>query len=113
MTEIRHEPTAFDLIAASAAAAETRRRRDRVRNIGIGIAGFLALLSSWKLVVLWLNVPPYILPAPGARVHRAVERHRGLAGKPARLLPAAVEHAVQRAAGLPDRRRPSASCSAR
>jgi NitT/TauT family transport system permease protein len=64
MTEIRHEPTAFDLIAASTAAAETRRRRDRVRNIGIGIAGFLALLLVWKLAVLWLNVPPYILPAP-------------------------------------------------
>jgi len=64
MTEIRHEPTAFDLIAASTAAAETRRRRDRVRNVGIGIAGFLALLLVWKLAVLWLNVPPYILPAP-------------------------------------------------
>lgn len=64
MSEIRHEPTAFDLIAASAAAAETRRRRDRVRNIGIGIAGFLALLLAWKLVVVGLNVPPYILPTP-------------------------------------------------
>jgi NitT/TauT family transport system permease protein len=64
MTEIRHEPTAFDLLAASAAAAETRRRRGRLRNIGIGLAGFLALLLLWKLAVMWLNVPPYILPTP-------------------------------------------------
>jgi NitT/TauT family transport system permease protein len=64
MTDIRHEPTAFDLIAASAAAAQTRRRRDRVRNMGIGIAGFLTLLLVWKVVVLWLSIPAYILPAP-------------------------------------------------
>ena len=64
MTDIPHEPTAFDLIAASAGHAHARRRRERIRNIGIGIAGLIALLVLWKLVVVALNVPPYILPAP-------------------------------------------------
>src|SRR3972149_1681983 len=64
MTDIPHEPTAFDLIAASAVPAHARRRRERIRNIGIGIAGLLALLVLWKLVVVGLEVPPYILPAP-------------------------------------------------
>src|SRR3990170_9159226 len=64
MTDILHEPTAFDLIAASAVHAHARRRRERNRNIGIGIAGLLALLVLWKLVVVGLEVPPYILPAP-------------------------------------------------
>lgn len=64
MTDIRHEPSALDLIAASTAAAQMRRRRDRLRNIGIGLAGFLALLLVWKLVVMGLNVPPYIRPTP-------------------------------------------------
>ncbi len=64
MTDIRSEGSALDLIAASAAAAETRRRHLRVRNVGIGIAGFLVLLLVWKLGVVLFNVPPYILPAP-------------------------------------------------
>ena len=64
MTDIPHEPTAFDLIAASAGHAHARRRRERLRNIGIGIAGLIALLVLWKLVVVVLKVPPYILPAP-------------------------------------------------
>lgn len=64
MTDIRSEGAAFDLIAASAAAAETRRRRLRIRNIGFGLAGFLALLLVWKLSVMFFRVPPYILPAP-------------------------------------------------
>ena len=33
-------------------------------NVGIGIAGALALLVIWKVGVMALNVPPYILPAP-------------------------------------------------
>ena len=49
----------------------------------------------------------------GGRVHRAVERHRGVARKPARLLSAAVEHALERAARLPDRRGPRPRASAR
>ena len=64
MTDIRSEGAAFDLIAASAAAAESRRRRIRIRNIGLGFAGFLGLLLIWKLSVMLLKVPPYILPAP-------------------------------------------------
>lgn len=64
MTDIRTEPTALDLIAGSAAAAEHRRRRDRMRNITIGIAGFLTLILVWKLAVTGLNVPPYVVPAP-------------------------------------------------
>ena len=32
--------------------------------MGIGIAGALALLVIWKVGVMALNVPPYILPAP-------------------------------------------------
>ncbi len=32
--------------------------------MGIAIAGALALLLIWKLAVMLLNVPPYILPAP-------------------------------------------------
>ena len=35
MTDIRSGNSAFDLIAASAAAAETRRRRVRIRNFGV------------------------------------------------------------------------------
>lgn len=64
MTDIIHEPSASDLIAASASHAQARRRRERLRNIGIGIAGLLALLLVWKLAVMVLRVPPYILPAP-------------------------------------------------
>jgi NitT/TauT family transport system permease protein len=52
------------LIAATNAEAERRRRRDRIRNIGVGIAGFLALLLIWKLGVTVGDVPPYILPSP-------------------------------------------------
>lgn len=64
MTDIRNESPAFDLIAASAAAAETRRRRARILNVGIGLIGFLVLLLVWKLGVMFFKVPPYILPAP-------------------------------------------------
>jgi NitT/TauT family transport system permease protein len=64
MTEIRSEGSAFDLIAVSAAAAETRRRYVRIRNVAIGIIGFLVLLLVWKLGVVLFKVPPYILPAP-------------------------------------------------
>ena len=64
MTDILREPTPSDLIAASASHAQARRRRERLRNIGIGIAGLLTLLLVWKLSVMVLKVPPYILPAP-------------------------------------------------
>ena len=64
MTDIRSGNGAFDLIAASAAAAETRRRRVRIRNFGTGLVGFLVLLLVWKLGVTISHVPPYILPAP-------------------------------------------------
>ena len=64
MTDIRTETNALDLIAASAAAAQSRRRNVRIRNVGIGIAGFLTLLLVWKAGVIILKVPPYILPAP-------------------------------------------------
>ncbi len=64
MTDIRSESTAFALVASSSAAAQKRRRRDRIRNVGIGIAGFLALLLIWKLSVDVAKIPPYILPGP-------------------------------------------------
>lgn len=64
MTDIRRESATFDLIAASAVAAVAHRRRVRRRNIGFGFAGFLGLLLVWKLSVMLLKVPPYILPAP-------------------------------------------------
>jgi NitT/TauT family transport system permease protein len=64
MTDIPHEPSALDLVAASAATAQSRRRRARLANTAIGIAGFLALLVVWQLSVEVLKVPPYILPAP-------------------------------------------------
>ena len=64
MTDIPHEPSALDLVAASAASAQSRRRRTRLTNAGIGVAGFLALLLIWKLLVAVLQVPAYILPAP-------------------------------------------------
>ena len=64
MTDVRTETNSLDLIASSAAAAETRRRRDRMRNAAIGIAGFLCLLLVWKLSVDIFKVPPYIVPAP-------------------------------------------------
>jgi NitT/TauT family transport system permease protein len=64
VTDIPHEPSALDLVAASAASAQSRRRRARLTNAGIGVAGFLALLLIWKLLVAVLQVPAYILPAP-------------------------------------------------
>lgn len=64
MADIRTETNALDLIATSAAAAQSRRRNVRIRNIGIGVAGFLTLLLVWKAGVIILKVPPYILPAP-------------------------------------------------
>ena len=64
MTDVPHEPSALDLVAASAASAQSRRRRTRLTNAGIGVAGFLALLLIWKLLVAVLQVPAYILPAP-------------------------------------------------
>ena len=64
MADVRTETNALDLIATSAAAAQSRRRNVRIRNIGIGIAGFLTLLLVWKAGVIVLKVPPYILPAP-------------------------------------------------
>lgn len=64
MTDIRTESNAMDLIASSSAAAKNRRRNERIRNIGIGFAGFLTLLLAWKLSVIYFNVPSYILPAP-------------------------------------------------
>jgi hypothetical protein len=36
MTDIPHEPSALDLVAASAASAQSRRRRTRLTNAGIG-----------------------------------------------------------------------------
>src|SRR6187431_115366 len=65
MSDVRTDSAAaFDLIAASSAAAQKRQRIHKLRNIGIGIAGFLALLLVWKIGVIVGNVPPYILPAP-------------------------------------------------
>ena len=64
MADVRTETNALDLIATSAAAAQSRRRNVRIRNICIGIAGFLTLLLVWKAGVIVLKVPPYILPAP-------------------------------------------------
>ena len=64
MADVRTETNALDLIASSAAAAQSRRRNVRIRNIGIGVAGFLTLLLVWKLGVIIMKVPPYILPAP-------------------------------------------------
>jgi len=64
MADIRTETNALHLIATSAAAAQSRRRNVRLRNIGIGVAGFLTLLLVWKLGVIVMKVPPYILPAP-------------------------------------------------
>jgi len=64
MSSLRSEGVAFDLIATSAAAAQIRRRRSRLRNIVFGVIGFLALLLLWKLGVTYLKVPPYIMPAP-------------------------------------------------
>lgn len=64
MAEIRTETNALDLIARSAAAAQSRRRNVRIRNIGIGVAGFLTLLLVWKLGVVIMKVPAYILPSP-------------------------------------------------
>jgi NitT/TauT family transport system permease protein len=64
MTDIRTESNAMDLIASSSAAAKSRRRNERIRNIGIGFAGFLTLVLVWKLSVNYFNVPSYILPAP-------------------------------------------------
>ncbi len=64
MADVRTETNALDLIASSAAAAQSRRRNVRIRNIGIGVAGFLMLLLVWKLGVIIMKVPPYILPAP-------------------------------------------------
>ena len=94
MTDRPHEPSALDLIAESAANAQSRRRRARLTNVGIGIAGLFALLLIWKLAVRALKVPPYILPAPRACASRcgAASPFRRRA---ARLLPAAVEHDVE------------------
>lgn len=64
MSDVPHAPKALDLIAHSAASAQARRRRDRWRNFGIGLAGFLGLILVWKLLVAALGVPAYILPAP-------------------------------------------------
>lgn len=64
MTDIRTESNAMEMIAMSSAAAKNRRRNVRIRNIGIGFAGFLTLILVWKLSVNLLNVPSYILPAP-------------------------------------------------
>ena len=65
MSEVRTDSAAaFDLIAASSAAAQKRQRRNKFRNVGIGIAGFLTLLVVWKVGVIVGNIPPYILPAP-------------------------------------------------
>ena len=64
MSSLRSEGVAFDLIATSAAAAQSRRRRSRLRNIAFGVIGFLALLLLWKFGVTYLKVPPYIMPAP-------------------------------------------------
>src|SRR5215470_6866275 len=66
MSDIPHEPSALDLVAASAVSAQSRRRRERIANVGLAVASFLALLLVWKLAVYALNVPPYILPAPEA-----------------------------------------------
>jgi len=64
MSDVRTESNAMNLIAASSVAAKSRRRNERLRNIGIGIAGFLTLILVWKLSVNMLDVPSYILPAP-------------------------------------------------
>jgi NitT/TauT family transport system permease protein len=64
LADIRTETNALDLIATSAAAAQSRRRNVRIRNIGIGVAGFLTLLLVWKAGVIIMKVPPYILPSP-------------------------------------------------
>ena len=62
MTDIPHEPSALDLVAASAANAQSRRRRARLTNTAIGIAGFLALLAGLEALGRC---------APGAALHPA------------------------------------------
>ena len=64
MADIQRESNALDLIAASSAAAKNRRRNARIRNVGIGIAGFLTLILVWKGSVDFFDVPSYILPSP-------------------------------------------------
>ena len=64
MTDIHGQSASLKLIALSKEAAEKRRRRDRARNIGLGIVGFLALLLIWKLGVTVGKVPSYIVPSP-------------------------------------------------
>jgi NitT/TauT family transport system permease protein len=64
MTDVPHEPSALDLVAASAANAQSRRRRAQLTHAGIGLLGFLTLLLVWKLGVDLFKVPPYILPSP-------------------------------------------------
>src|SRR4029079_7164747 len=64
MTDISRERSGLELVAATAANAQSRRRRARLTNTAIGIAGFLGLLLVWKLSVDVLKIPPYILPAP-------------------------------------------------
>lgn len=64
MTDMRTESPAIELIASSSIAAKNRRRNEKIRNIGIGFAGFLALILIWKLSVIVFKMPSYILPSP-------------------------------------------------
>src|SRR5258708_8647095 len=64
MTDIPHEPSALDLVAASAAGAQSSGRRARLTNAGSGVAGLRALLLIWQALVAVLQVRAYILPAP-------------------------------------------------
>jgi NitT/TauT family transport system permease protein len=64
MANLQGESNALSLIAASAAAAKSRRRSIRIRNVGIGFAGFLILILAWKGSVEFFDLPSYILPAP-------------------------------------------------
>ena len=77
---------------------------DRMKQIGLVLAGGLVLMTAWQLCVTWFHIPGYILPAPQKVFDVLWGRARRVTFKSRGFLHCAREHAAKRGGWLRYRR---------